>query len=37
MGVSRTPVRAALLLVEHGVVEARRNQGFFLKAPPKSC
>ena len=31
--VSRTPVRAALaLLAEHGVVEARRNQGFFLKA-----
>lgn len=31
--VSRTPVRAALsLLAERGVVEARRNQGFFLKA-----
>lgn len=34
--VSRTPVRAALsLLAEHGVVEARRNQGFFLKATPE--
>lgn len=34
LGVSRTPVRSALsLLVEHGVVEARRNQGFFLTAP----
>ncbi len=33
--VSRTPVRAALtLLAERGVVEARRNQGFFLKATP---
>ncbi|MCS0502774.1 GntR family transcriptional regulator [Ancylobacter mangrovi] len=34
--VSRTPVRAALsLLAEHGVVEARRHQGFFLKATPE--
>lgn len=34
--VSRTPVRAALaLLAEHGVVEARHNQGFFLKATPE--
>ncbi|WP_423295608.1 GntR family transcriptional regulator [Ancylobacter sp. VNQ12] len=34
--VSRTPVRAALtLLAEHDVVEARRNQGFFLKARPE--
>jgi DNA-binding GntR family transcriptional regulator len=31
LGVSRTPVRAALqLLVNQGVVEARKNQGFFL-------
>lgn len=34
--VSRTPVRAALaLLAERGLVEARRNQGFFLKASPE--
>lgn len=33
--VSRTPVRAALqLLAERGVLEARRNQGFFLAASP---
>lgn len=33
-GVSRTPVRRALdLLAERGVVEARRNQGFFLLHP----
>ena len=33
LGVSRTPVRAALkLLAERGIVEARRNQGFFLKS-----
>jgi DNA-binding GntR family transcriptional regulator len=33
LGVSRTPVRAALdLLAEIGVVEARRNQGFVLTA-----
>jgi DNA-binding GntR family transcriptional regulator len=31
LGVSRTPTRNALnLLVEEGIVEARRNQGFFL-------
>jgi DNA-binding GntR family transcriptional regulator len=31
LGVSRTPIRNALkLLVEEGIVEARRNQGFFL-------
>ncbi len=30
--VSRTPIRAALmLLAEQGVVEARRNKGFFMK------
>lgn len=33
LGVSRTPVRAALnLLADRGIVESRRNQGFFLKA-----
>ncbi|MBO0904834.1 GntR family transcriptional regulator [Jiella sonneratiae] len=33
--VSRTPVRAALqLLAERGILEAKRNQGFFLKAHP---
>ncbi|WP_323052996.1 GntR family transcriptional regulator [Siculibacillus lacustris] len=33
-GVSRTPIRRALdLLAERGVVEARRNQGFFLLRP----
>jgi DNA-binding GntR family transcriptional regulator len=32
LGVSRTPVRSALrLLAEVGVVEARQNQGFFLR------
>ncbi|MEQ8393593.1 GntR family transcriptional regulator [Thalassobaculum sp.] len=31
LGVSRSPVRAALhLLAEHGVLEHRRNQGYFL-------
>ena len=34
LGVSRTPVRAALNLLEAlGVIEARRNQGFFLLQP----
>ncbi|WP_342586182.1 GntR family transcriptional regulator [Methylobrevis pamukkalensis] len=34
LGVSRTPVRMALaLLAERGVVEARRNQGYFLVQP----
>ena len=34
LGVSRTPVRAALtLLAEQGIVEARRHQGFFLLVP----
>src|SRR5262245_27227287 len=34
LGVSRTPVRAALtLLVSLGVIEARKNQGFFLSKP----
>jgi DNA-binding GntR family transcriptional regulator len=33
--VSRTPVRAALkLLADRGIVEARRNQGFFLTVRP---
>ncbi len=31
LGVSRTPIRAALqLLAEHGVIEHRRNHGYFL-------
>lgn len=31
LGVSRTPIRHALtLLTEEGIVESRRNQGFFL-------
>lgn len=34
LGVSRTPVRGALtLLVSLGVIEARKNQGFFLLKP----
>jgi len=33
-GVSRTPVRAALeLLEQRAIVEARQNQGFFLRKP----
>jgi DNA-binding GntR family transcriptional regulator len=32
IGVSRTPIRSALdLLAEHGIVETRKNQGFFLR------
>jgi DNA-binding GntR family transcriptional regulator len=32
VGVSRTPIRSALdLLAERGIVETRRNQGFFLR------
>ena len=31
IGVSRTPIRSALdLLAERGIVETRKNQGFFL-------
>ena len=34
LGVSRTPVRAAMALLESlGVIEARKNQGFFLASP----
>lgn len=34
LGVSRTPIRRALeLLTERGVVEPRRNQGYFLVRP----
>ncbi|MGI4984804.1 MAG: GntR family transcriptional regulator [Janthinobacterium lividum] len=34
LGVSRTPVRAAMTVLESlGVIEARRNQGFFLIKP----
>jgi DNA-binding GntR family transcriptional regulator len=34
LGISRTPIRAALiLLADHSVVEARKNQGFFLVKP----
>jgi DNA-binding GntR family transcriptional regulator len=34
LGVSRTPIRAALvLLAEKGIVEARHNQGFVLLKP----
>lgn len=36
LGVSRTPARAALsLLEERGILESRKNQGFFLKAGPQ--
>lgn len=32
IGVSRTPIRSALdLLAERGIVETRKNQGFFLR------
>ncbi|WP_246792363.1 GntR family transcriptional regulator [Burkholderia perseverans] len=35
LGVSRTPVRAAMGVLESfGVVEARKNQGYFLAQPP---
>ena len=34
VGVSRTPIRSALdLLAERGIVETRRNHGFFLRKP----
>ena len=34
LGVSRTPIRAALqLLSREGIVEVRKNQGFFLARP----
>jgi DNA-binding GntR family transcriptional regulator len=34
LGVSRTPIRSALqFLASHGIVEGRRNQGFFLTKP----
>jgi DNA-binding GntR family transcriptional regulator len=34
VGVSRTPIRSALdLLAERGIVETRKNQGFFLREP----
>ena len=34
VGVSRTPIRSALdLLAERGIVETRKNQGFFLRKP----
>jgi DNA-binding GntR family transcriptional regulator len=36
LGVSRTPVRAALaLLAERGIVEAKKNHGFLLTARPE--
>ncbi|WP_342586512.1 GntR family transcriptional regulator [Mangrovicella endophytica] len=36
MQVSRTPIRSALqLLAERGILEGRRNQGFFLRARPE--
>ncbi|MBW7969631.1 GntR family transcriptional regulator [Bradyrhizobium sp. BR 10289] len=34
IGVSRTPIRSALdLLAERGIVETRKNHGFFLRRP----
>ena len=34
LGISRTPIRASLqLLADYGIVEARRNRGFFLVKP----
>ena len=34
VGVSRTPIRSALdLLAERGIVETRKNQGYFLRKP----
>jgi DNA-binding GntR family transcriptional regulator len=34
IGVSRTPIRSALdLLAERGIVETRKNHGFFLRKP----
>jgi DNA-binding GntR family transcriptional regulator len=34
VGVSRTPIRSALdLLAERGIVETRKNHGFFLREP----
>ncbi|MEZ7136569.1 GntR family transcriptional regulator [Komagataeibacter sp. SM21] len=33
LGISRSPIRTALaLLAERGIIEARRNQGYFLRA-----
>ena len=37
IGVSRTPIRSALdLLAERGIVETRKNYGFFLRKPFQS-
>ncbi len=37
MGVSRTPIRSALdLLADRGIVETRKNHGFFLRKPFES-
>jgi DNA-binding GntR family transcriptional regulator len=37
IGVSRTPIRSALdLLAERGIVETRKNHGFFLQKPFES-